>query len=237
MKSELLDLLKLAEAEIDTLAAHLTPAEREDSGTPEKWTPKMHLAHCAEWARRMLADLQDPLHPQQPQLEIDDENHLIYNQYRNHTWQQVIDLIRQIFDDLGREFERLSDEDMQRLDILPRQHNRPFWRHVVGNFFAHVILHLTYIYIDRGEIETALRLAEESTPPTLALDASPDWQGTTLYNLACNYALAGNISKALALLTQGLMFAPELSPWAREDPDLKALHGLPEFESLVNSQA
>jgi eukaryotic-like serine/threonine-protein kinase len=57
----------------------------------------------------------------------------------------------------------------------------------------------------------------------------------TEYNLACNDALEGHKSEALALLKEA--FEHGLSPLNKkhmaEDPDLKSLHGNPEFEALV----
>ena len=57
----------------------------------------------------------------------------------------------------------------------------------------------------------------------------------TKYNMACNAALAGHRAEALALLKDSVEHG--LSPLNKqhmiEDPDLKSLHGNPEFEALV----
>ena len=62
-------------------------------------------------------------------------------------------------------------------------------------------------------------------------DALPDTMGGT-YNLACYASFVGRIAEAIAFLNRslraGLAFAK-----LETDPDLRALHGLPEFDAIV----
>ncbi len=88
----------------------------------------------------------------------------------------------------------------------------------------------------QGRYKDADALLEE----TLAIQKrvrgvnNPD-TAETEYNLACNAALAGHKPEALALLKEA--FEHGLSPLNKkhmaEDPDLRSLHGNPEFEALV----
>ena len=88
----------------------------------------------------------------------------------------------------------------------------------------------------QGRYKDADALLEE----TLAIQKrvrgvnNPD-TAETEYNLACNAALGGHKAEALALLKEA--FEHGLSPLNKkhmaEDPDLKSLHGNPEFEALV----
>lgn len=56
---------------------------------------------------------------------------------------------------------------------------------------------------------------------------------TIHYNLACLDSLQGHQEAALASLRRALELRPEVAEWAREDGDLAALRGRPEFQELV----
>lgn len=53
------------------------------------------------------------------------------------------------------------------------------------------------------------------------------------YNLACLYAQKKDTAQSLFYLKNAIEFNPEARQWAKSDGDLKALHGLPEFISLM----
>ncbi len=55
------------------------------------------------------------------------------------------------------------------------------------------------------------------------------------YNLACSYALVGRKTDALKTLRRAVdVGSREFKPM-RKDPDLKSLHGDPDFESLTEA--
>ena len=64
------------------------------------------------------------------------------------------------------------------------------------------------------------------------LDNAQSWQGTTLYNLACFYALNNQPRPAMQKLRQALKLNPDLIAWSKEDSDLDALRALPEYQAL-----
>jgi cupin domain len=55
------------------------------------------------------------------------------------------------------------------------------------------------------------------------------------YNLACLEAIAGERQAALSLLRTAVAHQAEVAEWAREDEDLAALRGDPEFEALTGA--
>jgi quercetin dioxygenase-like cupin family protein len=58
--------------------------------------------------------------------------------------------------------------------------------------------------------------------------------GSLHYNLACLEALGRRRDAALASLRKALELRPEVTEWAREDPDLESLRDDPEFRALVD---
>jgi tetratricopeptide (TPR) repeat protein len=55
------------------------------------------------------------------------------------------------------------------------------------------------------------------------------------YNKACIEAISGNTDVALTLLEEAIEESPQMRSWARRDPDLNSLRGLPRFKELVDS--
>ena len=57
---------------------------------------------------------------------------------------------------------------------------------------------------------------------------------TIHYNLACSFALVGRKKEALAALRHAIRLGYLDFNHLRKDPDLKSLHGDPDFEKLVD---
>jgi hypothetical protein len=52
------------------------------------------------------------------------------------------------------------------------------------------------------------------------------------YNLACHYALSGEIETAIEKLREALEMNPELTEWSKEDADLACLREEPGYRAL-----
>jgi hypothetical protein len=57
--------------------------------------------------------------------------------------------------------------------------------------------------------------------------------GSLYYNLACLEAIDGNPEAAITALGRAIELRPAAAEWARDDEDLAALRGRPEFERLI----
>jgi Flp pilus assembly protein TadD len=80
-------------------------------------------------------------------------------------------------------------------------------------------------YAEVGRTDDANREAN------LAAALRPN-EATVLYNLACVFAQLGRSADALVSLKRAWEGGFTDPAWARRDPDLVSLHGLPEFETL-----
>ncbi|MGD9022664.1 MAG: tetratricopeptide repeat protein [Deltaproteobacteria bacterium] len=69
---------------------------------------------------------------------------------------------------------------------------------------------------------------------TKAIQLKPDYVDSH-YNLACLYALEGGVSQSLTYLRKAMSLDQSVVEWARQDPDLGGLRGLPEFEAMVSA--
>jgi non-specific serine/threonine protein kinase len=62
-------------------------------------------------------------------------------------------------------------------------------------------------------------------------------EASILYNVACVYSLLKKKTEALDALRQAWEAGSKDAVWARRDPDLKLLHGDPEFERMYPEKA
>jgi len=80
-------------------------------------------------------------------------------------------------------------------------------------------------YTRRGKFENGLRIDEQLAR------LRPD-DATVLYNLACSYALTGQIRDALSTLTKAIDQGYSDFKWLMKDPDLKKLRAHRSFKTL-----
>ncbi len=64
------------------------------------------------------------------------------------------------------------------------------------------------------------------------LDDSPVWHGEVKYNLACMHSLLGAKAEAIRELREALALNPELTDLSKEDRDLDAIRGEPEYQAI-----
>ena len=93
-------------------------------------------------------------------------------------------------------------------------------------------MHLAPIYLERGEKEHATELEREGAELLGELDEGESWQGVVRYNLACHYALVGEVAEALEKLGESLALNPSLTEWSQEDPDLASIREEPDYLAL-----
>jgi Flp pilus assembly protein TadD len=91
---------------------------------------------------------------------------------------------------------------------------------VRAHYLAPSVLHQS------GRIEEARAMAKRA----LALGGD---QWSTLYNLACYHAYAGEPEIALALLERATAAGGGDPDWLRNDPDLASLHSHPRFAAML----
>ena len=57
------------------------------------------------------------------------------------------------------------------------------------------------------------------------------------YNLACVFALKGEVSQSIAHLKKGVAIDQSVKDWARHDTDLRNLWGVPGFQALIKESS
>lgn len=239
-KSALIALIERGQAELVRFADNLTPAEQNTIGVGTTWSARDLLAHLVAWKTRNTEyfNQSDRGETVPSVADIDHENADIVEASRKLSWEE---LRRQVDDVLPAAMalvERLSEEELNDPQRYPHLDGRPAWRNIMGDAFLHPLAsHLRPWYIAHGQVEYASHLAEEEARLQLDLDDAPDWQGVTIYNLACHYALIGEKDKALKKLEEGLQLNPTLAQFAPQDGDFASLHDDPDFKAITTRAA
>lgn len=233
-KQRVLALMEKAYAAQRDFMDGLSDQQRSRSGTQEDWSPKDALAHIAAWSSRLAKNIaltRDGKTPTRNE-DFDHENAEIFAAYEHCTWEEVAAMLAQGHEDVVKQVEMLGEYGLESSEALPWLEGRPVWRNIVGNSFAHPLIHLSEFYQKLGQDQKAGELLGEMATGYLGLDDDPQWQATGHYNLACSYALLGRKEQAIHELRIALELFPDFREWSLEDPDLRSLREEPEYQAL-----
>ena len=235
-KSVVVKLLRTILKEEQDFGYHYDKEEGGGAGFPDGWTAKDHLAHIAVWKERLgmrLAAASSSETIPTFDGDIDELNREIFIQYRDALWKDVLRMAAQANRDLIEQVQSLTAEQLDSIELLPNQNNRPVWRLVVGNACIHsASLHISRYYLEKGETVLATQLEKGLAALMAEVDDSPEWRGLLVYNLACFQAVTGEKAKAIDLLAEALELIPGMKDYSKQDPDLDAIRQEPGYEAL-----
>ncbi len=231
LKTRLIQLLDLSRSFRQQLIADLDPAERTTTGTWENWSIKDELAHVIAWQLNSLARLVALIHAETvPDFsETEKINRAIYVTNRDRTLADIVAEGDRAHTDFVQLIESLSDNDLSQPARFSDQEQRSLAGQIMGNGYAHPILHYADYYRRRGDLAKATHLHEASVA---AVADWPEWYGTARYNLACFYALSAQREEALHELREALQLRPDLIEWSKQDTDLVSLRDDPAYQAL-----
>jgi hypothetical protein len=234
IKQRLLDLLSDTYVQELEFATVLSETERTVNGTPERWSMKDNLAHCAAWQKNLAENLAaaDTGGAFQRTEDTNRRNDEIFAEHQADTLEEIIVDLKTAYLALATQTRQLSEKKLAEDEVLPWQRGRPLWRIIVGNGALHPLSHLADCYAQLGQGNKGLAIFESAMPKFAELSAEPAWQGMLIYDLACFCALAGEKSRAIEALKQALVLAPEFAEWSKQDSDLQSLREETEFKAL-----
>ena len=148
-KEEFMLKFHAARSEWDAMLAEVGTARMLEPGvTDEGWTVKDVVAHNT-WNEREIVEMTRTHSMDTPDAKLwllsnDERNRAIYEMYRDKPLSQVLAEARQVYDDLVRQLERLSDDD---LNDPTRFRDMPAdwipWQIIAGCTFRHYPDHVS----------------------------------------------------------------------------------------------
>jgi hypothetical protein len=234
LKPSVVRLLDRAHQQVSDFLNEFPEEDRARVKRPDRWAPKDLLIHLLGWNVRMnrrMAGLPVDGSPDESE-GLNRINAAIFEDNRGRSWEDLFAEDRQAFADLLRTVEAMSEEDLTLPGRLAWAGTRPAWMALLGNGHWHPYHHLCMYLVERGEVERATAIQEGITRDLVALGQGDQHKGTTLYNLACFYALTHRPREAIGLLREALPLAPGLVEWSKQDTDLDSLREDHGFKAL-----
>jgi len=233
IKTTMLDLFKLIRKEIDAFVNGLTPEQKAERGSLQKWSAKDILAHLVFWSCHFNRMLEKGLAGETVPIAGD-----YYDILNDGVWLRHLD---QPFDEAHAEEEAAYHKTVQLLESISADDlsdtkkfaflkGRSLLDRVLGTDGWHVAAP-SAIIISRMVSWIKPDNCRNST--TEKLRTFPTWKGTAIYNLACFYSLNGMKEKALENLKIAFKEHPELIEWSAKDSDMDPLREDAEFQTLV----
>ncbi|MFC2025733.1 ClbS/DfsB family four-helix bundle protein [Chloroflexota bacterium] len=233
-KELLIDLLRQAHDKEVSFVNELSEEERKRVGKSDDWSAKDITTHNAVWKGRLAENIRLARSGSTPTRNDDyhHENDLIFQEYKNLSWTEVMSMASENVKQLVSQAEALGEDGLVRCDLLPWQEDTPIWRSIVGNGYSHPLVHISWFLQNRGDLHEAGELTGEMARAMAGLDDDPVWQGSTIYNMACYYSLMGDKARAITELSKALKLNPELKEWSKEDQDLDPIREEPDFLAI-----
>ncbi len=132
--------------------------------------------------------------------------------------------------------ERLEESELEGFKALGWGEDTPVWRSIADTTCIHPLVHLSENTVERGDARHAVQLQKNALPVLAEIDDSPQWRGNLVYNLACQYALAGDSLNAIIQLGEALRQRPDLAEWSQQDSDLESLRSHPAYQALYTGE-
>jgi len=236
IKTVLFDLLQRAHAEEQSYLDSLTAAERAAAGTLEDWSPKDLIGHLAAWKTWTIAGFEAAERGETPASagDLDERNAIIYDTYREKSWDDILPELEQGYAGLVALVEQLTPADLFDPHRYAWLKGFPAWKRIVGTGFRHPYIHLAENHAKQGRIDTASAMLERMFADLVAVDPTPDWQADAWYRLARFYAGTDQTTLAMTRLQAAITLHPALKADAQQDRALAALHADPAYQSLVS---
>jgi hypothetical protein len=234
-KPLLLGLLKQARELETEFVDTLSDQQRARIGTLEDWSAKDVISHIT--ARKALAveGLLAVSEARSPtgSKDLDRENVILFKEYRDKTWDEVLRLAADAFHRIVTQLQIVGEQELAKRErFFPWQGERPLWRLIVGSGCIHPLGHIAEFHRNRGNRERAGEMLGEIVGSMAGLDDSLVWQGEVKYALACMHSLLGAKAEAIRELREALVLNAGLVDSSREDPDLDAIRGEPEYQAI-----
>lgn len=159
-KTEVLDAMRAAHAEMLRYLATLTPEQRVAPVLDDGWSVKDSLAHLSAWESMTVAWLEASLRGEEVKrytpefLERDDDesnavmnalNNHLFEQNKNRSWEDVLAEFNAAHENLYRVVERMSEDDIFNPTRFAWRQGSPALDMIAGNTYAHYPEHMEWM--------------------------------------------------------------------------------------------
>jgi hypothetical protein len=234
-KAEVVQLLEYGRRVHQTFMQALTVEEQNAIGTLQQWAAKDTLAHLLFWQERLEQRLTAMYQGQTVEPfngTLDEVNDAVFYEYQGRAWDDLVETWDAVYSGLSVRVLAFKEEDLLAAGLFEEARGNSVVGIVVGGVLLHPVLHFADYCAQRGNLERGVVFHADLCAHLGQIESLP-FQGLSLYNFACFYALNNHPAEAVRRLAEGLALAPFMRENARQDPDFVSLHNDPDFVALV----
>lgn len=237
-KKKLLALINEAHQNELSFISGLDEDERVLGGTSQEWSTKDEIIHIAAWkgimCERFRAFLADQIPPAYD--DWDEVNEELFQRHKDDAWSEAVDYLELSYNQLVEQIQAIPENGLLDSQRYPWLKGRSLWKQTLHNGYFHPHWHIALSYSKHGDLESGSQLMEDVTQQMHTLDDSTAWQGQSIYNLACFYALSGDKENAIDRLSQAFSLSSDMVSWSQEDNDLVSIWEEPDYRALVDQR-
>jgi tetratricopeptide (TPR) repeat protein len=239
LRAAVTGLISMAAGAEQVLLAEAGSTAQLPPGSPQRWAAVPVVAHNTEFRRQQVQRLRAIRCGQAPPAfaEIDHRSAAVY-----------AELAAQPADVAGRDSWRVAGELAEEMRLVSHEdlvdparnewlNGRQLWLQVVVRGFWHPAGHLGEYYLQHGQLDRAVAMAQHAVATADYLGAPAPARGMAAYNLACAEARAGLLDAAEANLTAAIALNPDVRQNALRDSDLAELRARGTLSALSDTPA
>jgi hypothetical protein len=195
------------------------------------------VAHNTEFRRQQVQRLRAVRCGQAPPAfaEIDHRAAAVYAELAAQPADAVGRDSWRVAGELAEEMRLISDEDLVEPARNQWLNGRQLWLQVVVRGFWHPAGHLGEYYVQHGQTDRAVAMAEHAVGTADYLGAPAPVRGMAAYNLVTAEASAGLLDAAAATLATAIALNPDVRQNALRDSDLAELRARGALSALSDN--
>jgi hypothetical protein len=230
------ELIESTHADLLQLIDSLSTKEKDARGSLKSWSAKDLVTHLNFWGQHFINQLEKFAKGEKVPLAgdyFDQVNDGVLYEHMDQALGDALAEYEKIHAQLMTIYATLTAEELSDTKKYAWLEGRPMSDRMLDNLVWHPQSHIADFYVKRGQLEKATALQEILTEKSKEF---PTWATSTIYNIACFYALNGFPAKAIANLKIAFAQRPDLVTWSKQDSDLDALRELADFKDLFPTQ-
>jgi hypothetical protein len=235
LKPLLISLLAEGKAAQQAFIEQLSDTERAESGTPDLWSAKDHVAHNSAWiadtARIVAAAAQGETPEPIPSITV--FNPQVFADQQHMPWGAVMSDLTKADTALREATAACSEAVLLDPALFPWLDGQPIWTRVFVDGYEHLFEHFGQFYLERGDVARATSWRLAAIEPARPLVGDTEAFGYLLYNLGCFYAETGQPGPAVAAIRASFASVPDMRKEVAEEPALVPIHNEPAFQELL----
>ena len=231
IKEKIKKIMGVVANDQQTLLDSLTPQEKEEIGSVERWSFKDVIIHTTYWWNTFLGRLQDSADGKEVKKEPEDINQInvqILEEHCRDSWESVLEENAAARENALRWLDSFSEKELTDSELYEWTHGRALYNQFLGDCW-HDEWHFSRYLAEHGKLEEGVALQENLVAQLKIL---PEWEYIAVYNLACFYSVSGMKAEAITTLKKALKMRPDMKEWSKEDPDFENIRGEAEYKKI-----